>query len=70
MQSKIESLKESLAHIVLGYIISLIGNAIILPILNIQINIQQNLLIGVFFTFIGILKTYIIRRHFNKKENR
>lgn len=70
MQTKSESLNESITHILVGYIISIIGNAIILPILDIQINFQQNVLIGIFFTFIGIGKAYLIRRYFNKKENR
>ena len=67
MQTKKQSLKESITNISIGYFISLISQLIIFPILNIQVEITDNLLISAYFTVISFVRSYVIRRYFNRK---
>lgn len=66
MQSRLDSLMESLTNIVIGLIISTIANQLILPaILGITITFGENVLIGAIFTAISLVRSYSIRRAFN-----
>jgi len=67
MQSKKESLKESLINTFLGFTISLAATFLVLPLFGIQSTVLKNLGITVCFTVISILRGYLIRRYFNKK---
>lgn len=66
MQSRKGSLIESCINVVIGYGISFTANALVLPLFGFNISISQNLAIGAIFTVISIVRSYIIRRYFNK----
>jgi len=66
MQSKIKSLTESIVNTFVGMCISFIVQVLIYPILNIQVSINQNIIITFVFTVVSILRSYIIRRIFNR----
>jgi len=66
-QTKKQSLIESLTNVFIGYLTALISQLLIFPLFNIQVSIQDNLLIWLYFTIISLLRSYIIRRYFNKK---
>ena len=70
MQSRVESLLESSINILIGYIVAVLSQLLIFPIFNIYVPLSDNLLIGAYFTAISLLRSYIIRRYFNKKFNR
>lgn len=65
MQSKKMSLIETLSSVAIGYIISLAAQMIIFPIFEIEVSLTDNLLIGLFFTVVSIIRGYYIRRLFN-----
>lgn len=67
MQSKFQSLIESFINILIGYLTALLSQLLIFPLFNINIPIQDNLLIGLYFTLISLVRSYIIRRYFNKR---
>ena len=67
MQSKKHSFIESLLNTVVGFLISLLVQLIIYPILNIPVTIFQNIIITSVFTIVSIIRGYIIRRYFNSK---
>ena len=67
MQSKFQSLIESFINILIGYLTALLSQLLIFPLFNINIPIQDNLLIGLYFTLISLIRSYIIRRYFNKR---
>ena len=69
MQSKVESLIESSINILIGYTVAVLSQLLIFPIFNIHISLIDNLLIGVYFTIISLLRSYVIRRYFNKRLN-
>jgi len=69
MQSKRESLKESAANVLVGYIIALMSQIVVFPLVGVQASLNQNLKIGVYFTIISLVRSYMIRRYFNKGES-
>lgn len=68
MQSKLNSFIESLTNILIGYITALLSQLLIFPLFNINIPLSDNLLIGLYFTLISLVRSYAIRRWFNKKD--
>jgi hypothetical protein len=71
MQSKKQSFTESLYNVAVGYLISLISLFIIFPIMGIESNAGKNIIITFYFTVISIVRSYFLRRYFNKKiENK
>lgn len=66
-QSRLESLIESLMNILIGYLVALGSQLLIFPFFGIHISLSSNLLIGLWFTVISLIRSYTIRRWFNKR---
>lgn len=67
MQTKRQSFIESLTNVAVGYSISLLSLFIIFPLLGIESSTPKNLLITLYFTLLSIVRSYVLRRFFNKK---
>lgn len=68
-QSRIDSLMESVVNIIIGLIVSTIANWAILPaVLGVSMTLGQNVLIGLAFTAISLVRSYVIRRAFNGRS--
>jgi hypothetical protein len=67
MQTKKNSLIESVTNTVIGFIISLLIQLIIYPVMDIPVTFNQNITITLVFTIVSIIRGYIIRRFFTKK---
>lgn len=65
-QTKKHSLFESCLNVAIGYGVALASQVLIFPFYGINIPISDNLVIGVWFTMISIIRSYILRRWFNK----
>lgn len=66
MQSKIHSLIESITNIAIGYVIAIASQIAIFPLFDIHVPISSNLKIGGCFTIVSIVRTYAVRRYFNR----
>ena len=66
MQSKKFSLIESMVNVIIGYLVALASQLLVLPMFNINVSLQTNIKIGLWFTVISIIRSYILRRIFNK----
>lgn len=64
-QTKIESLVESAVNVLIGYFVALISQIILFPIFGIVVPLATNLWIGLWFTVISFVRSYMIRRWFN-----
>ncbi len=64
-QSKLSSLIESLINILIGYVVALLSQLAIFPMVGIHIPLSTNLEIGAWFTLISLVRSYVIRRWFN-----
>lgn len=69
MQSRFHSFLESLANIIVGYSIAVLSQVLIFPLFGIVIPLRSNLAIGACFTVVSLLRSYAIRRFFNRKTN-
>ena len=66
MQTKKNSLFESIVQTIIGLATSLIIQLIIYPLLNIPVTLSQNLIITFVFFIASIVRGYFVRRLFNK----
>lgn len=66
-QTRLESLIESGVNIAIGYLVALASQIAIFPLFGLQVPFGDNLLIGLWFTVISLVRSYIIRRWFNKR---
>lgn len=66
-QTRIGSLIESLMNIAIGYGVALASQIILFPMFDIHITLTTNLWIGLWFTIISLIRSYVIRRWFNAK---
>ena len=69
MQTKLQSLKESFVNIFIGYLTALFSQLLIFPLFDIEVTFSENLLIGLYFTVISLIRSYLVRRYFNDKKN-
>ena len=64
-QTKLQSLIESIANIVIGYLVALASQLAVFPLFGINIPLSDNLLIGFWFTVVSLIRSYAVRRYFN-----
>ena len=65
MQTKKQSVIESLTNIIVGLITSFIIQLVIYPLLGIPVTINQNIIITIVFFIVSFVRGYLIRRFFN-----
>lgn len=69
-QTKIGSLIESFMNILIGYGVALASQIVVFPFFGINVPLKTNIWIGVWFTIISLVRSYIIRRWFNSMLRR
>lgn len=65
-QTKKHSFVESIMNVLVGFGIAIAAQLVIFPLYNIHIPIQSNLAIGGWMTLISIIRSYVLRRWFNR----
>ena len=70
MQSRLMSLIEAWANVFVGYWVSVAANYIVLPWFGFHVSAGQAIGIGVIFTAISLVRSYLLRRWFNRMVNR
>ena len=68
MQSKSESMIETLTSVFVGWLIGVILNLTILPLFDYNITVVDSLWVSLIFTVVSVIRGYVIRRFFNSKE--
>ncbi|MFH0267196.1 DUF7220 family protein [Vibrio rumoiensis] len=68
MQTKKQSIFESMMNVVIGYLVALLSQLVIFPLFGLDVPFSDNLLIGLWFTIISIVRSYALRRYFNRKH--
>ena len=68
MQSKRESMIETLTSVFVGWLIGVILNMLVLPLFNYDVNLTDGVLISIIFTAVSVVRSYVVRRFFNSKE--
>lgn len=70
MQLKRHSLLESIINVAVGYGVALASQIVIFPLYGMEVPLSANIQIGVWFTVISIIRSYLLRRCFNKWTDR
>jgi len=65
MQTKLQSLIEAWANVIVGYLVALASQLLVFPLFDIHIPFSSNLAIGAWFTVISLVRSYVLRRWFN-----
>ena len=63
-QSRLMSLVESVANVIVGYGVAVMTQILIFPIFGLHTTLAQNLQMGLLFTGVSILRSFLLRRLF------
>ena len=70
IQSKRDSFIEAVTNTVAGYMVGLISQIIIFHFFKIPVKLSQNILMGLWFTLVSIIRGYCFRRWFTKRTEK
>jgi hypothetical protein len=65
MQTKRQSMIEAITNILVGYWVNIFANFFIFPIFGWELSLRDNLVIGVFYTVVSLVRSYSLRRFYN-----
>ena len=65
-QKRSHSVFESLFNVVIGFGVSFVANLVVLPWFGLKVSAGSAFGIGVIFTVISIVRSYVLRRIFNR----
>jgi len=68
MQTRTQSLIESLTNIIIGYLVAILSQLLVFPFFDIYVTFIDNVLIGFYFTIISLARSYLLRRFFNTRS--
>lgn len=66
MQSRAGSMIEAVANVAIGYGIAVAANIVVLPLFGFYPSLAQYAQIGLIFTGISLVRSYCLRRLFNR----
>jgi len=70
MQSKRNSAFEAATNVAIGYLVSVLANVLILPMFGYNVTIGDSFAIGLAFTIVSLVRSYILRRIFNRLDGK
>ena len=65
-QSRTHSIVETETNILVGYCINFAANLTVLPLFGYHLTVRDNIGIGLIYTVISIIRSYVLRRVFNR----
>lgn len=66
MQSRQRSALEAVTNIVVGFLVAVGANLLVLPAFGYQVTVYDSFAIGWVFTVISMMRSYFLRRLFNR----
>ena len=66
MQPRIWSLIEVILNTIVGFVVAMLAQALIFPLYGFKSSWGENFQIAAFFTVVSIIRSYWMRRFFNK----
>jgi acetyltransferase-like isoleucine patch superfamily enzyme len=64
-QSRRRSATEAIMNVIIGYMVAVFANLIVLPLFGYNVTLSDGAAIGLAFTIISLIRSYVIRRVFN-----
>ena len=65
-QSRRMSVVESLANVAVGYAIAVLTQIAVFPIFGLRVSLTDNMIIGLVFTIVSIVRSFVLRRVFEE----
>jgi len=65
-QSRAMSLIEALANVAMGYGVAVLTQIAVFPLFALSVTLTQNLIMGGLFTIVSIVRSYALRRVFER----
>jgi hypothetical protein len=66
MQSRRQSLIEAITNVAVGYALAVLTQIVVFPWFGLQVPFRDNLAIGAMFVMISLLRSYALRRLFER----
>lgn len=66
MQSRRQSLIEAITNVVVGFALAVITQIVVFPWFGLQVPLRDNLAIGAIFVIISLVRSYALRRLFER----
>jgi hypothetical protein len=63
-QSRLMSLVESVANVIVGYGVAVVTQILIFPMFGLHTTLGQNLAMGAVFTIVSLARSFLLRRLF------
>lgn len=63
-QSRLMSLAESVANVIVGYGVAVVTQSLIFPVFGLHTTLAQNMKMGAVFTVVSIARSFALRRVF------
>ena len=63
-QSRLMSLIEAITNVIVGYGVAVVTQILIFPIFGLHATLAQNLQMGLLFTGVSIIRSFLLRRLF------
>jgi hypothetical protein len=69
-QSIHHSILETITNVVVGYVLAVLTQLIVFPLYGITTTFSQNAQVGIIFTVVSLIRSYVLRRIFNGVQGR
>ena len=69
-QSRYMSAVEAVVSTAIGYIVAVATQMVVFPIFGLRVGVIENLGIGLAFTAVSIVRSYLVRRLFERHHRR
>ena len=69
-QTKLGSFYEACINVLIGFSINYCANLLILPLFGFHITLSENFFMGLLYTVISVIRSYVVRRWFDGKIHR
>ena len=66
MQSQRQSLIEAITNVAVGYALAVLTQIVVFPWFGLKVSLNDNLAIGAIFVIISLLRSYALRRLFER----
>ncbi|WP_375698886.1 hypothetical protein [Pseudophaeobacter sp. TrK17] len=66
MQSRRQSLIEAITNVAVGYALAVLTQIVVFPWFGLKVSLNENLAIGAMFVMISLLRSYALRRLFER----
>ena len=66
-QTKLGSFYEALINVAIGFGINYCANLVILPLFGFHVSLADNFYIGLLYTVVSVVRSYVVRRWFDRR---